>query len=150
MGFSDEESAAGALHDVIEDTKTTYKEIKEIFGKKVADLVDSVTEQDTALPWAQKKKAYFDRLESKSDKAKAISAIDKQDNMECDIEYFEDTGNKPFTLSKGSAKENIANRERLLKLIKRAQLPKELIDGYEKTLNKVKKICLVDSPKKHA
>ena len=35
--------ATGLLHDTIEDTKTTYKTVKDEFGKEVADLVEGVT-----------------------------------------------------------------------------------------------------------
>lgn len=35
--------AAGLLHDTIEDTSTTTKDLKEIFGREIAFLVDSVT-----------------------------------------------------------------------------------------------------------
>ena len=34
---------AGLLHDVLEDTQTTYDELKEKFGKVVADIVEGVT-----------------------------------------------------------------------------------------------------------
>ena len=35
--------ATGLLHDTIEDTRATYKTIKEEFGQEVADLVEGVT-----------------------------------------------------------------------------------------------------------
>ncbi len=43
MGMDWETVAAGLLHDVIEDTKYGYDEIKEMFGPDVALLVDGVT-----------------------------------------------------------------------------------------------------------
>jgi len=38
--------SAALLHDVIEDTKTTEKEIKEMFGKQIYNLVEGVTKLD--------------------------------------------------------------------------------------------------------
>ena len=37
---------AGILHDTIEDTEVTKKEIENTFGNRVAEMVDDVTEQD--------------------------------------------------------------------------------------------------------
>ena len=34
---------AGLLHDTLEDTETTYEEIRELFGNDVADIVEGVT-----------------------------------------------------------------------------------------------------------
>jgi len=34
---------AGLLHDILEDTDTEYKEVKELFGEEVADIVEGLT-----------------------------------------------------------------------------------------------------------
>ncbi len=42
----DDVLSAALLHDVIEDTKYTYNDIKELFGKRVVDIVLEVTRVD--------------------------------------------------------------------------------------------------------
>ncbi len=43
LGMDVNTVVAGLLHDVLEDTDTTYKELVENFGKDVADIVEGVT-----------------------------------------------------------------------------------------------------------
>ena len=51
--------AAAALHDLIEDTTITYNDIKEEFGKRVADIVinesDNALEGYATMTWKEKK-----------------------------------------------------------------------------------------------
>lgn len=43
LGMDKTTIIAGLLHDILEDTNTSYEEIKEKFGKEVADIVEGVT-----------------------------------------------------------------------------------------------------------
>ena len=47
LGMSPEVIAAGFLHDTIEDTEVTAKDIENAFGKEILDLVKSVTKLGT-------------------------------------------------------------------------------------------------------
>lgn len=49
---------AGLLHDVIEDTKCTYKELKEAYNERIADLVYAVTHEGKKDEYGY----YFPRL----------------------------------------------------------------------------------------
>ena len=43
LGLDDETIAAGLLHDILEDTNISLNELKNEFGKDVAEFVDGVT-----------------------------------------------------------------------------------------------------------
>ncbi len=66
---------AGLLHDTLEDTDTTYNELKENFGKKVADLVFEVTQEGKKDQHGY----YFPRLQSKD--AILIKFADRLSNL---------------------------------------------------------------------
>lgn len=53
--------AAAYLHDTIEDTDTSYLELKSAFGERVADLVNEVTHEGTNDHYGY----YFPRLKSR-------------------------------------------------------------------------------------
>ena len=43
MCFTEEEKIVALLHDTVEDTDATIEEINDLFGKKVAEIVDILT-----------------------------------------------------------------------------------------------------------
>ncbi|MBR2257511.1 MAG: HD domain-containing protein [Blautia sp.] len=73
MMTSDEEIiTAGILHDVVEDTDGTLEEIEKRFGKRVAELVDSESEnkypeKDRASSWNQRKAESLQVLKNSKD-----------------------------------------------------------------------------------
>jgi len=66
---------AGWLHDTIEDTDTDYDMIKDRFGKRVADIVVSVT-KDNRLPKKDREAKYARDLRSSSVRAKVVKIAD--------------------------------------------------------------------------
>ena len=67
--------AAGWLHDTIEDTDTDFDDIKELFGKKTAQIVAQVT-KDTRIPQKQREKNYLTQLKKASWEAKVVKLCD--------------------------------------------------------------------------
>jgi (p)ppGpp synthase/HD superfamily hydrolase len=80
-GFGDEVLAAGALHDVVEDCGVSHDELTRLFGARVADLVDAVSEEDKSLPWAERKTRYLERFMQSPPDAQAVAVADKIDNL---------------------------------------------------------------------
>lgn len=72
--------SAALLHDVIEDTDTTYEELREEFGKRVADLVLAESE-DKAKTWKERKGATIERLKTAPREVKAVCLGDKLSNL---------------------------------------------------------------------
>lgn len=71
---------AGILHDTIEDTGTSYEELKREFGENVADIVRECTD-DKSLPKAERKRLQAESAAHKSDEAKMVKMADKTSNL---------------------------------------------------------------------
>jgi GTP diphosphokinase / guanosine-3',5'-bis(diphosphate) 3'-diphosphatase len=71
---------AAVLHDTIEDTDTTYDELRAQFGKKVADVVAEVTD-DTSLPKPRRKALQIEHAPHMSQRAALVKLADKTCNL---------------------------------------------------------------------
>lgn len=71
---------AALLHDTIEDTETTYEEIKEHFGPDIANIVKEVTD-DKSLDKVQRKKLQIENAVKKCHHAKLVKLADKLSNL---------------------------------------------------------------------
>lgn len=80
-GVTDAEVLAGALlHDTVEDTATTFEEIRDVFGEKVEMYVREVTDDGTLRKDA-KKMEQIERVSKASDGGKLIKIADKIFNL---------------------------------------------------------------------
>lgn len=81
VNCSDEVIAAGILHDTLEDTETTFEELVEQFGSRVAELVLAVSEEDKTLPWEERKQRTIDALPQADINIVHIITADKLHNL---------------------------------------------------------------------
>jgi (p)ppGpp synthase/HD superfamily hydrolase len=71
---------AAVLHDTVEDTETTFDELKAYFGERVASLVAEVTD-DKALPKQTRKDLQVEHAAHASRGAQIIKLADKTSNV---------------------------------------------------------------------
>ena len=72
--------AAALLHDTIEDTATTARELAEAFGEDVAGIVLEVTD-DKSLPKAERKERQVEHASHLSARARLVKLADKICNL---------------------------------------------------------------------
>nr|XP_969942.3 PREDICTED: guanosine-3',5'-bis(diphosphate) 3'-pyrophosphohydrolase MESH1 [Tribolium castaneum] len=71
---------AALLHDTVEDTATTFEEIEQVFGKRVRDIVEEVTD-DKSLPKEERKRLQIEHAPGASHQAKLVKLADKLYNL---------------------------------------------------------------------
>ncbi len=71
---------AGLLHDTVEDTNTTFEEIRALFGERVEGIVRELTD-DKSLPKDERKRLQIVNAPHKSPEAAQIKLSDKLYNL---------------------------------------------------------------------
>lgn len=101
-GMTDETVIAGILHDVVEDTSYTLQDIETLFGKKVKDIVEEVSE-NKGLEWKERKIEAIEKIKVASFEGKMVECADKINNLETLYDLLQVKGkevwksfNKPF------------------------------------------------------
>ena len=74
--------AAAMLHDVVEDTDTTIEQIRDLFGERVAALVQNETApRNKGLSWREKRERQIALLSSSDRDSKIVALGDKLSNL---------------------------------------------------------------------
>jgi len=145
-GYDDNMIAAGYLHDVVEDTKYEIEDIKELFGEDVADLVNTVTEQNKEDSWENRKQQIINDIKNKSLRNKIVACSDKINNIECIIKLVKEKGIYTFkSFKRGPEKQlwyynNIYNRiiyneDKNLPIFKRLKKDIEILESEITKIN---------------
>src|ERR1017187_9056626 len=83
-GGDEDQAISALLHDAVEDQggKATLDTIRHLFGKRVANAVEScsdstATDPTKKLPWRERKEMYLAHLQGAKEDAVLIAAADK-------------------------------------------------------------------------
>jgi (p)ppGpp synthase/HD superfamily hydrolase len=90
LGGVEQETVAvqcALLHDVIEDTPTTYDEVKQAFGQAVADGVMALTKSPT-LEKSQKMADSLQRLQQQPTAVQLVKLADRITNLQTPPHYW--------------------------------------------------------------
>jgi (p)ppGpp synthase/HD superfamily hydrolase len=130
---------AGILHDVIEDTDFSKKDIEVKFGKEIADLVDEVSEKDRDLPYRERKERAVAKLFFITEQAALIKAADVLSNLVDLCLYLDREGEEAFKIFNTGKNRKIKMTERKIKILEQKVKNKELIANLNERLKEIKK-----------
>jgi (p)ppGpp synthase/HD superfamily hydrolase len=81
LGLPEYMLQAAYLHDTLEDTEATYDDIKESFGKDVADIVQELTSDKERIDQIGKTPYLTDKMINMSSDALTLKLLDRYDNV---------------------------------------------------------------------
>ena len=120
-GASEDVIVAGILHDTIEDSidekKVTGAMIEERFGVVVRELVESVTEMDKSLPWAERKAIALSHIEHFSEDSVLVKSADVLSNGRELVDDHGRHGHEVFSRFAVSREDTLANYTRIIEAL---------------------------------
>lgn len=138
----------GVLHDILEDVPKriyTAKDLVEDFGYDILNIVQTVSEPNITTPtqeaWRARKYAYLSNIQNSNDiRPLIISACDKMHNMG-ELAYgYDEHGESIWTYFAAKREREIWFYESVLEALKTKILPPEMIEEYERRLEKLKSL----------
>ena len=80
---------AGILHDTVEDTDLTLDDLREMFGERVAAIVEGCSEPDKSASWEERKRHTLEYLRTASWEVRAVTCADKLHNLRTIVDEYE-------------------------------------------------------------
>ncbi len=142
--YTDDENTiiAAFLHDALEDTDYTAKEMEEDFGGTVTEIVLGVTEPEThndePLSWRDTKKQYLKQLTGAPSESHIVAAADKIHNMRCIVEQYYDDHSQFLADFGGTLEERILMYQEISNVLNR-KLKNDILAEFNHVFQEYKK-----------
>jgi len=130
-GRSDEVIAAGLLHDVLEKTDTTSAELQRRFGVRIAQLVETVSDDPSIGDYKERKSELRDRIAHAASDTRAIFAADKISKIR-ELALL-----PPWLLDEPKARAKLAHYRASLEMLRRVAADIALVDRLDADLNRI-------------
>lgn len=147
-GGGEDEAIAGLLHDVVEDCGgiPVLEEVRQRFGARVADIVQSCTDAYT-LPkpeWKQRKLDYLDTLRRANDDVRLVSAADKLHNVRTILADYRREGDTVWERFSGQRDGTLWYYRAVLDVLREGH-PNRLIDELQRVVTELETLTTTRS-----
>jgi GTP pyrophosphokinase len=148
-GGDEDLAIAALLHDVVEDCggAAMLKEVRRLFGTRVAKVVDGCTDADTypKPPWRERKEKYLRRLKKENADTRLVSAADKLNNVRSILSDYRAVGESVWSRFNGGRDGTLWYYRTLRDEFLRSK-PNRITRDFELAVNELELLAGVSGP----
>jgi len=145
-GGGEDQVIAALLHDAVEDQGGLPRldEIREKFGEQVARIVDGCTDSYEARgekrAWAERKRAYIERVAKENADVRLVSAADKLANAREILADYRVEGDEVFKRFQGRKDGTLGYYRQLVDVFRKAGTS-ALVEELERVVSELEKLA---------
>lgn len=141
-GGDEDQAVAALLHDAVEDHggHETLSEIRELFGKRVAQIVEGCSDSFTTPkpPWRDRKERYIEHLRQADAGVRRVSLADKLHNSRAILLDLRQEGEQTWNRFIGGKQGTLWYYRALVDVFKSGQ-PSPFIDEFARTVMEIER-----------
>jgi (p)ppGpp synthase/HD superfamily hydrolase len=152
-GGDEDQAISALLHDAVEDQggKATLDTIRHLFGKRVADAVEScsdstATDPTKKLPWRERKEMYLTHLQGAKEDAVLIAAADKLHNARAILSDYRELGEQLWLRFNAPKNEQLWYYCALVETLRQTVAPTVLVGELEKVVKELTELARLPQP----
>lgn len=130
--------AAGILHDTIEDSNpkkpVTREMLQKEFGPNIARIVNDLSEQDTELPWMERKMRALSQVAEMDEDSLLVKSADVLHNITDQIDDYIMKGEEIFANFNAPKDAQLTRYRLLIEAIKKRWVDNPLVPALEERL----------------